>query len=169
MQLPQVRNERQTYIDRRQMLQACRAADNWQCQIAIRVAFYAGLRLGEVLRAEPSDGALLLRDTKNSEPRLVPAHPRIRHLLKHLPLQARKRTVQKAWERARARVGLEHVHFHDLRHSTASAMINAGVPLHTVGKVLGHRDARSTDRYAHLSQDTLADAVAQIGKRRAGR
>jgi integrase len=42
--------------------------------------------------------------------------------------------------------GVKDLHFHDLRHSAASEMVNAGVPLHTVGAVLGHRDARSTKR-----------------------
>lgn len=169
MQLPSVNNARHTYIDRKQMLQVCRACTSWGTQIAIRVAFYAGLRLGEIQRAEPVGDVLLLRDTKNGDVRAVPVHPRIRHLLPHLPLVEKKRTVQKAWERARARVGLGHVHFHDLRHSTASQMINAGVSLHTVGKVLGHRDARSTDRYSHLTAGTLAAAVGAIGRRTSGR
>lgn len=57
------------------------------------------------------------------------------------------------------------VHFHDLRHSSASEMINAGVSLFTVGRVLGHRSAQSTARYSHLTHDTLADAVGKIGRR----
>jgi site-specific recombinase XerD len=44
--------------------------------------------------------------------------------------------------------------------------VNAGVDLFTVGKVLGHRDARSTARYSHLSADTLAVAVGKIGTKR---
>jgi integrase len=168
MQLPSVNNARQTYIDRKQMLQGCRACTSWATQIAIRVAFYTGLRLSEIQRAEPQGGVLLLRDSKNGDMRAVPIHPRIKHLVRHLPLQVKKRTIQKAWERARAKVGLDHVHFHDLRHSTASEMINAGVPLHTVGKVLGHRDPRSTDRYAHLTADTLAAAVGAIGRKSSG-
>ena len=55
--------------------------------------------------------------------------------------------------------------FHDLRHSAASEMVNAGVDLYTVGRVLGHRDPRSTQRYAHLTHDTLADAVGKIGRK----
>jgi integrase len=167
MQLPVVRNERQVYIDRKQMLRVCRACDHWQTQIAIRVAFYAGLRLGELYTVETDGGALVLHDTKNSDRRAIPAHPKVRHLLRHLPLTAPKITIQRAWQRARSQVGLEHVHFHDLRHSAASEMANAGVDLYTVGRVLGHRDARSTQRYAHLTPDTLAAAVGKIGKKRA--
>lgn len=167
MALPVVRNERHVYLSRREMLRACRACTNWQAQIAIRVAFYAGLRLGELLRVQPAGGALVLEDTKNGDRRAVPAHPKIRHLLRHLPLPGPEITIQRAWQRARDAVGLQHAHFHDLRHSAASEMANAGVDLYTVGRVLGHRDPRSTQRYAHLTHDTLAGAVARIGRKRA--
>lgn len=56
--------------------------------------------------------------------------------------------------------------FHDLRHSTASELVNAGVPLHTIGQVLGHLDAQSTARYSHLQVETLASAVDLIGRRK---
>lgn len=168
MQLPQVRNARQTYVQRRDMLRVCRACDHWQTQIAIRVAFYTGMRLGELYTVDTASGALVLHDTKNGDRRAIPAHPKIRHLLHLLPLTAPKITIQRAWQRARAAVGLDAVHFHDLRHSAASEMINAGVDLHTIGRVLGHRDARSTQRYAHLTADTLAAAVGTIGQRRRG-
>ena len=166
MQMPAVHNERQVYIGRRQMLQACRACTNWQAQVAIRVCFYSGLRLGELFRVSPEGGALVLHNTKNGDRRAVPVHPRISHLLQHLPLQGSKIGVQRAWQRARELAGLEHVHLHDLRHSAASEMVNAGVDLYRVGKVLGHRDPRSTARYAHLTADTLADAVGAIGKKK---
>jgi integrase len=167
MVLPAVRNERHVYITRRDMLRVCRACNNWQAQIAIRVSYYSGLRLGELLRAQPMDGAIVLEDSKNGDRRAVPVHPRIAHLLRHLPLPGPRISIQRAWERARDAVGLRDVHFHDLRHSAASEMVNGGVDLYTVGRVLGHRDARSTQRYAHLTHDTLAGAVAKIGRRRA--
>lgn len=165
MQMPHVRNERHVYLTREGMLKACRACTMWKAQIAIRVAFYTGMRLGELWRVEVHGNVLVLRDSKNGEPRAVPAHPRIRHLLGHLPLTGSIRGVQRAWERARDAVGLGDVRFHDLRHSAASEMVNAEVPLYTVGKVLGHRDPRSTQRYAHLSAETLADAISTIGRK----
>ncbi len=60
---------------------------------------------------------------------------------------------------------LGHARFHDLRHSTASELVNAGVDLFTVGGVLGHKSQASTARYAHLSQDRMREAMAGIGKR----
>lgn len=166
MQLPRVKNERQTYITRAEMLRVCRACTHWPTQVAIRVAFYSGLRLGELYTVRPDGQTLVLRDTKNGDSRAIPAHPRITHLMHLLPLQAPKITVQRAWQRARSRVGLEHVTFHDLRHSAASEMANAGIDLYTVGKVLGHRDSRSTQRYAHLTAATLSNAVGQIGRKK---
>ena len=163
MRLPAVRNERHVYVTRREMLTICRACTNWQAQIAIRVGFYSGLRLGELLRVQAADGVLTLEDSKNGERRVVPLHPRIAHLARHLPLPGPKISIQRAFERARTRAGLPHAHFHDLRHSTASELINAGVDLYTVGRVLGHRDSRSTQRYAHLTHDTLRAAVLKIG------
>jgi site-specific recombinase XerD len=55
------------------------------------------------------------------------------------------------------------LHIHDCRHSAASNMVNQGVDLYTVGKVLGHKDLRSTKRYSHLSVDTLTAAIRKIG------
>jgi site-specific recombinase XerC len=60
---------------------------------------------------------------------------------------------------------LDHVHFHDLRHSAASELIKAQVDLYTVGRVLGYKHPRSTQRYAHLPIDALAAAVGRMGRR----
>lgn len=164
--VPQVKNERQVYIDRRQMLEAARACTNRRARMAIRIAFYSGMRLGEILRAQVRGTAWVLEDTKNGNPRIVPIHPRVAVCARHFTAGP-KITIQRAWERARAKVGLDHVHFHDLRHSAASELINAGVDLFTVGRVLGHKDGRSTARYSHMAVDTLSAAVGKIGQKNA--
>ncbi len=66
------------------------------------------------------------------------------------------------------RAGLPNVHFHDLRHSTASALINAGASLYVVGQILGHKDPRSTQRYAHLKDEIKRQALARIGQNLGG-
>jgi integrase len=167
MQLPQVDNERHVYLTRKQMLTWARECTNWEGQIAIRVGFYTGLRLGELFRVEPHGNILLMPPSKNGDRRGIPIHPKISHLKRFLPLTSKKHTVQAACFAARDRLGLGDVHFHDLRHSAASEMVNAGVPLYDVGKILGHRDTRSTQRYSHLTADRLMAAVIQIGRKRA--
>lgn len=63
------------------------------------------------------------------------------------------------WRRIRARAGLEDVRLHDLRHSFASFLVNEGVSLYVVQALLGHANARTTQRYAHLANDTLTSAT----------
>ncbi len=172
MLLPAVRNARHVYLSRQQMLQVARAMGPSWARDAARVAFYTGWRIGEVLRAQPittgAGLALHIPTSKNDEPRIVPVHPKVAHLVRsHWPPQVTKWTVSKAIKAAFRQVGLGHARLHDLRHSAASAMINAGVDLYTVGGVLGHKSAVSTQRYAHLATAKLAAAVATIGKRRA--
>ena len=56
------------------------------------------------------------------------------------------------------------VRIHDLRHSYASHLVSNGVSLQIVGKLLGHTQASTTMRYAHLQDETLRDATNQFGK-----
>jgi hypothetical protein len=67
--------------------------------------------------------------------------------------------TQDSWDTARQQAGLADVRIHDLRHSFASFLVNAGRSLYEVQKILGHTQIKTTQRYAHLSQDTLIDAA----------
>jgi integrase len=67
--------------------------------------------------------------------------------------------LQKVWSAVRAKAGLPGLRIHDLRHSFASEAINAGASLFLTGSVLGHRQAATTQRYAHL-QSSPVRAVA---------
>jgi len=165
MSLPTPKNERHLYASRKQVLQICRKITNRQIRLPVLLAFYSGMRLSEVLRCRVEDGHFLLEDTKNGERRRVPIHPKLRSYLHRFPLGIPDRTVQGCFMRAREAAGMPELRFHDLRHSAASAMINAKVDLYTVGGVLGHKSAQSTKRYAHLATETLAAAVATIGKK----
>lgn len=162
--MPAVRNDRHVYATRAQMLAICRQCPRHDVRGYIRIAFYSGMRLGEILRAIVGHEAFVLTDTKNSDPRSVPIHPRVRCCLRYLPPAIAKITVQLNWRRAADAAGFGHLHFHDLRHSAASAMVQAGTDLFVVGKVLGHRDRRSTERYSHLAPTQLAEAINRIGR-----
>ena len=67
------------------------------------------------------------------------------------------------WQRIRVRAGLSDLRLHDLRHSFASFLVNKGISLYVVQGLLGHAHARYTQRYAHLTADTLRDAAEAVG------
>jgi integrase len=163
--VPTVRNERQVHIDRRAMIDLARACGQWETRAMIRVAFYSGMRFAEIVRAEVIGGRFVLRDTKNGEPRIVPVHPKISRVLSYGWAWPEHETMSYWFRKAREAVGRPELHFHDLRHSAASEMLNAGVPLSVVGGVLGHKSSASTKRYAHLATATLADALGRIGRK----
>lgn len=163
--VPTVSNERHVYTDRAGMLRICLACPNRKVRAAIRIAFYTGLRLSEVHRAERIDGCLVLADTKNGRRHYVPVHAKIASAVS-VSLYSVSYTSQ-LFRKARTAAGMPHFHFHDLRHSAASEMINNDVDLFTVGEVLNHKSAASTKRYAHLKQDRRIAAVAVIGRKAA--
>lgn len=72
------------------------------------------------------------------------------------------RTIFHAWDTARKQAGLGDVRIHDLRHSFASALVNQGVPIYDVQKLLGHSDVKTTERYAHLSIDRLRQSTKLV-------
>lgn len=166
MTMPTVRNERHHYASRAEMLAIAKAMPVGVSRAILRIGFYSGMRLSEIIEASLlGNEAFLLTDTKNGERRIVPVHPRIRCCLRYYPVEFKKRWIQRQYSEAAKTAGFKHLHFHDMRHSAASEMINQGATLHEVGAVLGHKDARSTKRYAHLATDTLATAVGLIGRK----
>jgi integrase len=162
IEMPAVKNARHVYIDRAEMLLLCQQCRHRPTRAAIRIAFYSGMRRGEILAANQAAAAFVLEDTKNGERRIVPMHPRCRAYA-HYPWPT-KYVLHYWFSRARYAIAREDLHFHDLRHSAASEMINAGVDLYTVGAVLGHKSQASTGRYAHLATAALRRAIGQIGR-----
>ena len=73
--------------------------------------------------------------------------------------------LRKPWHRIRAKAGLEGVRLHDIRHSFASIGAAGGLSLPIIGALLGHTQAATTMRYAHLAADPLKQAADMIGKR----
>jgi integrase len=73
------------------------------------------------------------------------------------------KNLSRAWIIARRYAGLDDVRLHDLRHSYASLAASRGVSLQMIGKLLGHRVAATTQRYAHLARDAVAAVNDELG------
>jgi integrase len=153
------------------------ASQNPQLQHIVGLLLLTGARLRELLDArwenvDVERQTWLIPTSKTGKPRHVPLSTAALAIIEALPrfkdcpwLVPNPETlkpfvsIKHAWQRAIRVAQLPGLRIHDLRHSAGSAMANSSVPLLTIGKVLGHASYQSTQRYAHLAQDTLLAAV----------
>lgn len=168
MVVPKVNNARHFYWSRAQFLAIARKVPAGPKRAAVRIAFYSGMRSGEVVKAKlTGDDTLFdLGRTKNGLPRLVPVHPRLAHILRNpalWPPKYTKWTISAAFKSAARAAGFPEAVLHDMRHSTASEMAKGGADLYTIGGVLGHKSTVTTQRYTHLVTDHLTAAVRLVG------
>ncbi len=74
--------------------------------------------------------------------------------------------LRKVWEAARKEAGITSVRFHDLRHTFATRMADAGMEMQELAKILGHTDISMTYRYYHLTKK-VNDKMRDILNKRA--
>lgn len=94
---------------------------------------------------------------------------KVRHLTSNLLFMRNGRPLYKglldrALKRACQKAGITNFRFHDLRHTFASSLVQSGVDLYTIQRLLGHKDGRVTQRYAHLAQEKLIKAVKVLDR-----
>lgn len=141
----------------------------------VRLAALTGLRKSELLGLTPGNlraGAIVLdARTKTGRPRVVPLPPEaLRIAAKRLPWSVGPWILRREFEAARKAAKLPHVHFHDLRHTYASFLVQSGQSMKAVKELLGHTTMAMTDRYAHLASEHLKKAVSglRLGRKRRG-
>jgi len=172
-------NKKERYLtqeESRLLFEAVRNSDNVMLQYIIPMLLLTGARKREVLDAQWEDFDFLQKlwripETKLGRPRYVPLSDGVLKLLASMPRNdcpwafANPKTKKPyvsifcSWNTARKQAGLQDVRIHDLRHSFASFLVNSGRTLYEVQKILGHTQVKTTQRYAHLSQETLIDAA----------
>jgi integrase len=146
---------------------------------AIKLLVFTGARLGEILGLQWQwidfeRGEARLPDSKTGAKTLHLPPPALA-VLAELPrvdgnphvivggvAGAALVNLEKPWRAIRKLAGLEDVRLHDLRHSFASAAAASGMGLPIIGKMLGHTQAQTTARYAHLSSDPVKAAAATV-------
>ena len=70
--------------------------------------------------------------------------------------------VKRSFTAARTKAGLNDVRFHDLRHTAATRLVGAHIPLSEVGRVLGHTQANTNFRYVNANVETTKRAAAAL-------
>lgn len=166
---PNPKNERHVYLtegDLRRLLQAIPDSRGDDKKV-IALAAVTGLRQGELLSLEPSNvhgGRIVLRpdQTKNGKVRVVPVPADAQAWLRDLPFASKKHTLRVTFEAARAAIQRDDLRFHDLRHSYASLLAQAGESMTRVRDLLGHSSLLVTSRYSHIFDAGLDDIGARL-------
>jgi len=145
------------------------------------VALNTGMRRGEVLGLRWSDIDFVnynmhLKKTKSGKDRIVPMNSLVAATLKKqdmgsefvFPHPQRKnkalKDVSYSLKTACDKIGIEKFRFHDLRHTAATFMVQAGVDLVTIKEILGHSTIQMTMIYCHSSQEAKRKAVQELEK-----
>ncbi len=159
---------------------------NQKCANIVRLLTLTGARKGEVMSAT-WDQFDLDRGTWTK-----PAHTTKQKRLEHVPLSTQATAllaemkrgindetayvfpsriagqpvteIKKFWDEVRTAARIKNVRIHDLRHTFASHLVSGGVSLPIVGRLLGHTQPQTTQRYAHLADDPLREAANKIRK-----
>lgn len=156
---------REIYLTAAQVRALATSAPTAKGRAAIMIAAYTGLRSAEMLKLPKvprGATALSIAAGKTGKPRIVPIAAPARPFLKFLPLGLTYWQWHAEFDAARKKAKMPHVRPHDLRHSCASLLINRGVDLYVVGRILGHAGPATTARYSHLADRTLRKAMAKL-------
>jgi len=178
-------NKRDRYLtmeETQRLVDAIRGNRNRQLQYIVPLLLLTGCRKRELLDARWEHFDIPRRSwripiSKSGKARHVPLSEGVLSILEQLPrfddcpfvvpnLDNKKPfvTVFVSWNTCRIKAGMPELRMHDLRHSFASFLINAGRSLYEVQSILGHTQIQTTQRYSHLSQTTLLDAAdAAVG------
>lgn len=179
---------RKTYLNERQFHALDTAIDKllaendisiFQASL-IRLLMFTGARSAEIRtltwdRVDLDNGIIHLGDSKTGE-RDILLNEQAVEVLREIPfidgnphvIVGRKPgtclvNIRKAWVRICEEAEIEGVRIHDLRHSFASMAVSAGFDLPTIGGLLGHTQAQTTKRYAHLVDVAARKATGEVG------
>jgi len=147
---------------------------------AIRLLIFTGARLREILHAEWEQvdferGMIHLTKSKTGKKPIFLSSaamdvlanlPQIEgnpHVIPGSKNGAPRSDLKKPWAAVIEAAALPGLRIHDLRHSFASIGAGASMSLHTIGRLLGHAQPRTTAKYAHLDVDPMRRAVDTIG------
>lgn len=166
----------------RRILAACDAEKNQYAGALFKLALLTGRRIGELRNAKWSDlderrAMLCVPLTKSGEQQFVPLTAEALAVIRSMsPIvgnpyifagAAEGRPIanyKSAWRRILRRAQVDYIPVHGLRHNAASMLVAAGVPLLIVGRWLGHKDSRTTEKYAHHRSDQLRSAGETLGE-----
>jgi len=153
----------------------------------VQFALGTGMRMGEILSlswrgVDLTRRTVMVFQSKNGERRTIPLNQTVLSLIKergtlrslstdlvfpsktHTPLESGH--LRRAFRLALKKARIEEFHFHDLRHTFATRLVQAGVELYKVQRLLGHKSPMMTQRYAHHYPESLRDGVEVLDRQK---
>jgi integrase len=181
--MPKLDNEKTEFLTDEELTRLLDTLETWPFKDTvafIKFAIFTGLRRGELFKLQWDEvdferGLVTLRDPKSGKTENIPVSVQALDVLKSLDVTSpfvfpgkngRQRTnFNGPWRRIRQAAGLpEGFRFHGLRHHFASTLVSNGVDLVIVQRLLTHKDAKTTARYAHLAPGAIKDAALKSGE-----
>ncbi len=184
IQLPKLNNHRTEDLTPDQLQALLAAIEEDAHPVAgpmMLCALYTGMRRGEMFKLKWSDldferGFILLRDPKGGTDQTIPMNPMARELFESMPRESefvfpgrggrQRTTIKTAANRVKQAAGLpeDFRALHGLRHVYASMLASSGkVDMFTLQKLMTHKSAAMTQRYAHLRDEALLRAGDVVG------
>ena len=185
-----IENERERFLSQEEIGRLAEVLDAAKDQRAagiIRLCMLTGARLGEVRQARFEQFNLELgvwskpaATTKQRKVHRVPVSADVAAIVRQRQLLVPSgvpwlfpgdtpgqpvKEIRRFWINVQRDANLPDVRIHDLRHTFASLLVSGGASLEMIGKLLGHTQMQTTQRYAHLMDSPLragVDAVAHI-------
>jgi integrase len=183
VEMPKIDNQITEFLRNEELNRLFKVLEGWPCQESsalIKFALFSGLRKGEILRLTWDEvnfeqEVITLRDPKGGKSQTIPISHQALTVLKGLartstyvfPGQGggQKTDFRRPWYKIRKAASLpDNFRFHGLRHHFASTLVSNGVDLLVVQKLLTHKDAKTTQRYAHLAPGALKEAAIRSGE-----
>lgn len=177
---PKLNNQVTEYLSNDELLRLIKVLETWENRMQASIIFfslYTGVRPNEVFKLEWRDidyekKTVTLRDPKGILDQILPLSPKALNVLRDVPKEydtpfifysvkgKQRKTIRHGWKQIKELAGIhESFRYYDLRHNFASYLVSSGESLYTVQKLLCHKDSKTTQRYAHLADETLRDAV----------
>jgi integrase len=146
----------------------------------VMFALHTGMRMGEILEltwrgVDFSRRTVMVVRSKNGERRTIPVNETVLSVLRqkskvrsvktdlvfcsHVFTSMESGHLRRSFRLALGKAGIDDFHFHDLRHTFATRLVQAGVDIYKVQRLLGHKSPVMTQRYAHHYPESLRDGV----------
>jgi len=183
VEVPKLDNQRTEFFTDEETDRLMKTLDGWPCRESaafVKFTLFTGMRRGELFKltwgdVDLSRSMITLRAPKGGKTMTLPISSQALEVLKGLAptstyvfpgKNGEQRTDFKGpWRRIRKAAGLpDNFRFHGLRHHFASTLVSNGVDLSVVQALLTHKDARTTQRDAHMQPGALRDAALKSGE-----